>query len=128
MLTGKYKSVADFEENDARMTWSPRMSKENFSKNLKLVDEISAIAVKKGCTPGQLTLAWLMSQGNDIVPIFGTRRIKYFDENIGALKVEVTKEEDAEIRRIIGSCEVFGDRFPDFMMGELFGNTPPLKE
>ena len=75
-LTGKYKSPDDFEEGDFRKS-NPRFSRENFAKNLELVDRIKALAEKKGCTPGQLTLAWLLEQGEDIIPIpvCGFRRL-----------------------------------------------------
>lgn len=70
MITGKYKSPADFEEGDFRKM-GPRFSEENFPKNLKLVEELKEVAGKKGCTVGQLTLAWLMRQGEDVIPIPG---------------------------------------------------------
>lgn len=75
MLTGQYKSPDDFEEGDFRKM-APRFSKENFPKNLKLVDGLAEIAKKKGCTTGQLSLAWLLKQGSDILPIPGTKKIK----------------------------------------------------
>ena len=126
MLTGAYKSPADFEEGDFR-THSPRFSEENFPKNLKLVDEINQIAKKKGCTPGQLTLAWLLAQGPDVIPIPGTKKIKYLEENIAALDVKLTSSENAEIRKAVDSAEVHGQRYPEKMMGTLFADTPELK-
>ncbi|KAL9063670.1 MAG: hypothetical protein Q9161_009348 [Pseudevernia consocians] len=126
MLTGAYKSPADFEEGDFR-THSPRFSEENFPKNLKLVDEINQIAKKKGCTPGQLTLAWLLAQGPDVIPIPGTKKIKYLEENIAALDVKLTSSENAEIRKAVESAEVHGQRYPEKMMGTLFADTPELK-
>jgi aryl-alcohol dehydrogenase-like predicted oxidoreductase len=89
-VTGAYRSPADFEDGDFRK-YAPRFSEENFPKNLKLVDALSSISKKKGCTPGQLTLAWLMAQGHDIIPIPGTKRIKYLEENLDAFKVELRK-------------------------------------
>ena len=124
-VTGQYKSPADFEEGDFRRM-SPRFSEENFPKNLKLVDEISALAKKKGCTPGQLTLAWLMAQGDDIIPIPGTKRIKYLEENLGAVDVKLTKEENAAIRKAVEDAEVHGARYPEAMSGLLFADSPAL--
>ena len=125
MLTGAYKSPADFEEGDFRKM-SPRFSEENFPKNLKLTEEIGALAKKKGCTPGQLTLAWLMAQGEDIIPIPGTKKIKYLEENLGALEVKLTGEEEQEIRKVVDGAEVHGTRYPEVFMSRLFANTPEL--
>ncbi|KAH9203366.1 NADP-dependent oxidoreductase domain-containing protein [Leptodontidium sp. 2 PMI_412] len=126
MLTGAYKSPDDFEEGDFRL-YSPRFSAENFKKNLKLVDGIVAIAKKKNCTPAQLTLAWLMAQGDDILPIPGTKKIKYLEENMGALNVKLSKAEEAEIRKLVENTEVHGDRYPEAMAGHLFADTPALE-
>lgn len=125
-VTGQYRSPDDFEEDDFRK-YSPRFSAENFPKNLKLVDEIVKLAQKKGCTPGQLTLAWLMAQGDDIIPIPGTKKIKYLEENVGALSVKLTHEEVEEIRKVVDAAEVHGLRYPERMMKLLFADTPPLK-
>ena len=125
LLTGAYKSANDFEEGDFRRM-APRFSEENFPKNLKLTDEIGAIAKKKGCTPSQLTLAWLMAQGDDIIPIPGTKKIKYLEENMGALEVKLTKEEEQEIRKVVDSAEVHGTRYPESFMARLFADTPEL--
>jgi aryl-alcohol dehydrogenase-like predicted oxidoreductase len=124
-LTGQYKSPDDFEEGDFRKI-SPRFSKENFSKNLKLVDEIVKLAKKKGCTAGQLTLAWLLAQGDDIIPIPGTKKIKYLEENLGALNLKLTKDEIKEIRNKIEAAEVHGERYPVQTLGFLFADTPEL--
>jgi aryl-alcohol dehydrogenase-like predicted oxidoreductase len=125
-LTGQYKSRADFEESDFRLN-NPRFSEENFPKNLALVDKIKAIADKKGCTAGQLTLAWLMKQGPDIVPIPGTKKIKYLDENFGSLKVELTDAEDKEIRKVIEDAEVSGNRYQAGADKVLYMDTPEKK-
>lgn len=126
-LTGTIRSPDDFEEGDFRKR-APRFSKENFPKNLELVDHIAALAKKKGCTPGQLTLAWLMRQGDDIIPIPGTKKLKYLEENLGALDVKLSDSEDKEIRDAIEKAEVIGERYPAGMSGQLFADTPPLKE
>lgn len=124
-LTGQFKSIDDFEAGDFRRA-APRFSKENFPKNLKLVDEIVSLAKKKGCTPGQLTLAWLLAQGEDIIPIPGTKKIKYLDENLGALDVKLTEEEIKDIRKVVENAEVHGDRYGKAMVSTLFGDTPRL--
>jgi aryl-alcohol dehydrogenase-like predicted oxidoreductase len=124
-VTGAYRSPADFEDGDFRK-YAPRFSEENFPKNLKLVDALSSISKKKGCTPGQLTLAWLMAQGHDIIPIPGTKRIKYLEENLDAFKVELTKDEEQEIRELVENAKVHGARYPEAMMGSVFADTPAL--
>lgn len=106
---------------------APRYSEENFPKNLKLVDGIVSIANKKGCTAGQLTLAWLMAQGEDIIPIPGTKKIKYLEENLGALDVKLSAEEEKEIRDLVEGAEVHGTRYPAAALATLFGDTPELK-
>ena len=126
MLTGAYRSPADFGEDDIRRHL-PWFSEENLPKNLKLVDEINEIAKKKSCTPGQLTLAWLLAQGPDIIPIPGTSKIKYLEENLGALDVKLTVSEVAEIRKAVDNADVFGTRYPEKMMGALLADTPPLE-
>src|SRR5690349_4804138 len=122
LLTGAYKSPSDFEEGDFRKH-APRFSAENFPKNLKLVDGITSLAQKKGVTPGQLTLAWLLAQGEDIIPIPGTKKIKYLEENLGALDVKLSKEEEGEIRKLVDAAEVHGERYPGAMVKTLFGST-----
>lgn len=126
MITGAYKSPADFEESDFRR-YAPRFSEENFPKNLELVDKLKSIAERKKCTTGQLTLAWLMKQGEDIIPIPGTKKIKYLEENMGALDVVISDEENKEIRKAIEGAEVHGIRYPAAMASALFSDTPPLE-
>ena len=126
MLTGKYRSAADFEDGDYRKLNAPRYSKENFPKNLELVDVLQGIAGRKGCSTGQLTLAWLMAQGGDVIPIPGTKRVEFLEENLGALEVRLTEEEVREVRAAVDRCEVFGKRYPGTMNNILFADTPPL--
>ena len=126
MLTGQYKSIDDFDGNDFRRT-VPRFSKENFPKNLQLVDTLKAIADKKNCTSGQLSLAWLMNQGDDIFPIPGTKKVKYLEENMGAYGVTLTAEEDKQIRDAIEHAEVHGTRYAEALMAGLIMDTPPLQ-
>ena len=108
-LTGTLKSPDDFEKGDFR-TMAPRFSKENFHKNLELVDTIKELADEKRCTPGQLVLAFLMAQGDDIIPIPGTTRTKNFDENMGSLEVQISKSDNEKIRKAISNAEVHGTR------------------
>jgi len=126
MLTGRYKSPSDLEEGDFRR-FAPRFSEENFPKNLQLVEKLSTLAKKKGCTSGQLSLAWLLAQGEDIIPIPGTKKIKYLEENKGALDVKLSAEEEKEIRSVVEAAEVHGTRYPAERSGRLFGDTPELK-
>ncbi|GAB7342181.1 hypothetical protein MBLNU457_g0435t1 [Dothideomycetes sp. NU457] len=125
MLSGEYRSPADFGEGDFRK-FAPRFSEENFPKNLKLVDEITSLAKKKGCTPAQLTLAWILAQGEDFFPIPGTTNPKRLDENLGALKVELSKHEEAEIRKLCESAEISGGRYPEAFAKALYADTPAL--
>ena len=124
-VTGQIKSPDDFEEGDFRRI-CPRFQGENFKKNLTLVDQLGEIAESKGCTKGQLTLAWLMRQGEDVVPIPGTKKVKYLEENMGALKVKLTDAEDKKIREAVENAEVHGERYPERMAKSLFADTPEL--
>ena len=110
-LTGQIKSVEDFAADDYRR-FSPRFQGENFQKNLELVSKVEALANDKKCTPGQLALAWLYVQGNDLVPIPGTKRAKYLEENIAALNVQLSAEDVAELERIAPKGVAVGDRYP----------------
>ena len=124
-LTGTYRSPEDLGADDPRRVMFPRFQPENFAKNLVLVDQIKAVAERKGCTPGQLTLAWLLTQG-DVFPIPGTISLKHLEENADAAKVGVSPEEEMEIRKAIRECVVHGTRYPEAHMKSLFGDTPPL--
>jgi len=109
-LTGRIKSVNDLESGDWRRT-APRFQGENFEKNLRLVDEINAIAESKRCTPSQLALAWVLAQGDDIVPIPGTKHRKYLEENVGALKVTLTDDDLDRIDRVLPVGVAAGERY-----------------
>ena len=126
LFSGQIKSPDDFEENDFRRM-VPRFSKENFPKNLKLIDELSAIAKKKGCTPGQLTLAWILAQGNDFIVIPGTSKVKNLEENVGAAQVKLSSEEVKEIREVCENADVAGERYPEFVLSTLFSDSAPKK-
>jgi aryl-alcohol dehydrogenase-like predicted oxidoreductase len=104
----------------------PRFSRENFPKNLVLVDRFREMAARKGCTPGQLSVAWLMAQGGDVIPIPGTKNVRYLEENAGAVDVEVSAEEEREIRGWIEEVGIAGIRVPPGLLDE-FNDTPPLE-
>jgi len=123
VLSGTIRSRKDFSEGDFRLM-SPRFSEENFPNNLKIVDTIGALAKEKGVTATQLTLAWLMAQGDDIIPIPGTTKIERLEENLEALQVKLTKEEEAKIRKAVEEAEVRGGRYPEGFTKALFADTP----
>lgn len=114
-LTGSIKSPDDFEPSDYRRI-SPRFTGENFAKNLKLVDKVREIATAKGITPSELALAWLLAQRDFIVPLFGTKRRKYLEENARAVDIKLTKEELAEIEAAFPAGAAAGPRYPETMM------------
>lgn len=126
MLGGTIRSPKDFEKGDFR-TFAPRFSEENFPKNLELVDRITELAKKKGATPSQLTLAWILAQGDDFFPIPGTTNLQRLEENLGALKITLSKEEEAEIRKAVEKAEPSGSRYPPAFASALFADTPPLQ-
>lgn len=123
VLSGTIRSRDQLDESDFRRMM-PRFSKENFPKNLKLTDEIVEIAKAKGVTPTQLTLAWLMAQGDDIIPIPGTTKISRLEENLGALKVQLSKDEEQHIRKLVQDAELTGTRYPAQFMVACFADTP----
>ena len=114
-LTGQLKSPDDFAADDYRRL-SPRFQGENFTKNLELVERVKAIAERKGITAGQLALAWVLAQGDDIVPIPGTKRRNYLEENIAAVKVAISEAEKAEIAEALPKGAASGERYPAAMM------------
>jgi aryl-alcohol dehydrogenase-like predicted oxidoreductase len=111
-LTGAVRSPADFGPNDFRKT-SPRFQGENFEKNLELVRYVEELARRKGCKPSQLALAWLLARGEDVIPIPGTKRVKYLEENVGAMDVVLSQNELREIEAIFPSGAVSGARYAD---------------
>ncbi|MCO5550194.1 hypothetical protein L7F22_003676 [Adiantum nelumboides] len=112
---------------DGRQTRHPRFQKENLEKNKVLYDRVSKLAEKHGCTPGQLALAWVLHQGNDVVPIPGTSKIKNLEENLGALNVKLSQEDLKEIAAAVPVEEVAGMRYPEnhYKHTYKFANTPP---
>jgi aryl-alcohol dehydrogenase-like predicted oxidoreductase len=117
-LTGQLKTFEDLEPDDYRRH-SPRFQGENFQKNLDLVGRIGEIAQAKGCTPAQLALAWVLAQGDDLVPIPGTKRRKYLEENVGSLDVRLTAEDLQKIDEIAPKGAAAGLRYPEAMMATL---------
>jgi len=114
-LTGAIQKVEDLDETDWRRT-HPRFKEEALKANLKLVDTVKQIAGKKGCTPAQLALAWVLAQGQDIVPIPGTKRVKYLDENMGAINVVLTDADRREIDERCRDIAIVGERYRPEMM------------
>jgi aryl-alcohol dehydrogenase-like predicted oxidoreductase len=114
-LTGQIKRYEDFTPDDYRRN-SPRFQGENFEKNLDLVRRVEAIAKEKNCTPGQLALAWLLAQGEDIIPIPGTKRRKYLEENAAALNLTLTPEDLKRIDEVAPKGVASGQRYPEHMM------------
>lgn len=141
-LTHTIKSRDDLDPSDTRAN-HPRFSEENFPENLKLVETLSSMAAKKGCTAGQLVLAWVLAQGkldlidyarkayhrlgDDFLPIPGTKRVKYLEENAKAVDVKLSAE---EVKAIRNACEKVGGgkgaRYPPAMMAKCFGDSPEL--
>lgn len=111
-LTGRFKGIDDLAPGDWRRT-NPRFQGQNFKKNLALVKRIEEIAAEKGCTPAQLALAWVLAQGEDIVPIPGTKRRKYLEENVAALDVDLTSQDLARIDAIAPRGAAAGTRYPE---------------
>lgn len=114
-LTGQIKNYDDFAPDDSRRN-GPRFQGENFQKNLELVERIKQMAAQKGCTPAHLALAWVLAQGEDIVPIPGTKRRKYLEENVGALDVQLTPEDLRRIDEIAPKGVAAGARYPEAAM------------
>ncbi len=110
-LTGAYRSVADLPEGDSRADRFPRFSEANFEQNLGLVDRVVELAGRKGCTPGQVALAWVLARGPDVVPIPGTKRLRYLEENLAAAEVRLDDDDLAWVDANIG--EGAGDRYAD---------------
>jgi aryl-alcohol dehydrogenase-like predicted oxidoreductase len=114
-LTGQFKRFEDFAADDYRR-FSPRFQGENFQKNLELVRRVEAMAKEKGCTPAQLALAWVVAQGEDIVPIPGTKRRKYLEDNAGALNVQLTPQDLRRLDEVFPHGAAAGLRYPETMM------------
>ena len=110
-LTGQIKSIDDLEPDDIRRS-HPRFQGQNFQRNLDLVARVQEMAREKGCTPAQLALAWVLAQGQDVVPIPGTKRRRYLEENAGALQVELSADDLARIDAVAPRGVAAGERYP----------------
>jgi aryl-alcohol dehydrogenase-like predicted oxidoreductase len=119
-LTGQFKRFEDLAADDYRR-FSPRFQDENFQKNLDLVARVELIAKEKKCTPGQLALAWLLAQGEDLVPIPGTKRRKYLEENAGAVNLKLTPDDLHRIDEVAPRGAASGARYPEHMMALVNG-------
>ncbi len=114
-LTGRFEKPEDLPEDDRRRQF-PRFQDENFQRNIRLVERVREIAEEKGCKPSQLALAWVLAQGRDIVPIPGTKRRKYVEENAGAADVELTNADIERINDVLSAEQVAGARYPEQAM------------
>jgi aryl-alcohol dehydrogenase-like predicted oxidoreductase len=114
-LTGAIQKLEDLDPSDWRRT-NPRFGEKALQANLKLADAVKQFARKKGCTPAQLALAWVLAQGSDVVPIPGTKRVRYLEDNMGALSVKLTQRDLQEIENSIKQIEVVGERYAPEMM------------
>ena len=123
-LTGQIRSIEDLAADDFRRS-APRFQGENFRRNLELVDRVREIAEEKGVTPAQLALAWVLARGDDVVPIPGTKRRRYLDENVAALDVMLTAEDLRRIEETAPKGAFAGERYAN--MAPLGGITPPKK-
>jgi len=119
-LTGQIKSPDDFAPDDTRRVW-PRFQGENFQKNLDLVKHIEELAAEKGCTPSQLAIAWVLAQGDDIVPIPGTKHHTYLEENFAALDVKLSADDLRHIEAVAPKGIALGARYPQALMGSING-------
>ena len=119
-LTGQIRKFEDLEADDYRRN-SPRFQGENFQKNLDLVKQVELMAREKNCQPSQLALAWVLAQGDDVVPIPGTKRRKYLEENVGALEIELTIDDLRRLNEVFQTGAAAGQRYPEEMMSRVNG-------
>ena len=112
MLTGRWRSQADLDPGDYR-NFDPRFQGENFGRNLAIVEQVERIAAGKGCTAGQLAIAWVLAQGDDIVPLFGTRRLAYLEQNLAALDIVLDADDLRRLNDVAPPAAVAGDRYMD---------------
>jgi aryl-alcohol dehydrogenase-like predicted oxidoreductase len=123
MLTSAYSSGQVVGDKDIRESFFPRFHQDNRNKNIQVASQFTSLAAKKGCTTAQLAVAWLLKQGDDIIPIPGTKKVDYVKENWAALEVELSVEEEAEIRRFVESAEIAGGIMPNGMEDSYFPTT-----
>jgi aryl-alcohol dehydrogenase-like predicted oxidoreductase len=122
ILSGTIRSPSDLGEGDFRKML-PRYSEENFPKNLKLIDQLIEVAKEKGVTATQLVLAWLLKQGDDVIPIPGTTKPERLEENLASLDVKLSAEDEKKIRGLIEGAEVLGTRYPEAFMKVCYADT-----
>ncbi|EDR16197.1 uncharacterized protein LACBIDRAFT_227919 [Laccaria bicolor S238N-H82] len=129
LITGRYRSRADFDQDDFRLIL-PRWSEENFPKNLEVVDKLKQIAQKYSATPSQVTLAWILAEHPTWIPIPGSRTIERIEENARGAEIELSVEAIKEIRELVDKAEVAGSRNPalDWLLAGVEGNSLPLAE
>ncbi len=118
-LSGRFRSPEDLPEDDVRGQRFPRFARENFDKNLELVGRIEEIAAEKGATPGQLAIAWVLHQGDDVVPIPGTKQVRYLEENLGAAGIELTPGDLDRIEEAMPKGSVFGARYAEAQLAAI---------
>jgi aryl-alcohol dehydrogenase-like predicted oxidoreductase len=119
ILTGAYRRPEDLSEGDSRPQRFPRFQGQNFERNIALVEALEAIAAEKGATPGQLALAWVLAQGDDLVPIPGTKRVKYVEENIAASEIELSEQDLRRIAEAVPPGAAAGGRYAEAAMGSI---------
>ncbi|KAF8686312.1 aldo kereductase [Rhizoctonia solani] len=125
LITGQITSHSEFSDSDLRKQ-IPKYSQENFPKILKLVDAFKQIGKAHNATSGQVALAYLLEQGDDIIPIPGSQRIEYIEENIGAGQIKLTTEELQTLRKLVDETEVIGAQYPPVFQAMLYADTPEL--
>ena len=113
LLTGSFATRNDFGEGDLQTSRFPRFGEENFDHNAQLVASLAAIAADKGVTPAQLAIAWTLAQGDDVVPIPGTKRVRYVEENLAAAEIELTPLELASLEEAVPAGGAWGDCYPE---------------
>ncbi len=118
-LTGKIKSTDDLTESDFRKKTHPRFQPENLPKNLQIIEKVEKLASEKGCTPAQLALAWVLAQGSDVVPIPGTKKVQYLQENVQALSIKLSPEEIRRIGESLPKGIAAGERYAAAQMQRL---------
>jgi aryl-alcohol dehydrogenase-like predicted oxidoreductase len=111
-LTGRFRSIDDLPEDDFRRS-SPRFEGENFDRNLELVDRVEEIAGEKGANAGQLALAWVLAQGEDVVPIPGTKHVSYLEQNVAASEIDLTADDLRRIDEAAPAGAATGERYAD---------------
>lgn len=123
LLTGTLTKESLTQEGDMRAGALPRFTGENFEANVKVAARFKELADKKGCTSAQLALAWLLKQGDDVIPIPGTKKIKYLEENFDAINIQLSSEDEAEIRKFLESADFAGGRMPEQYSSMIYVDT-----